>query len=237
MRIKERLAEKIAGEITLSPQPGKTIRKWREIFQISQTELARALGISPSVLSDYESGRRKSPGIKNIKRIVEALFEIDEKTGGRTIHKYTSMMEMPEGILEIMEYPYPIPATIFIEEIDGKVVNSPTDMEKKSVKGFTLVDSIKTIKTISSEDFTHLYGWSTERALVFTGIQYGRSPMIAVRVHPMKPTIVVYHKPNAIDNLAIKLADTENIPLVVTEISLDELIKRLISLREKEGWS
>ena len=234
MRIKDRLAEKIAGEITLSPNPGRTIRKWREIFEISQIELARVLGISPSVLSDYESGRRKSPGIKNIKRIVEALFEIDEKRGGKILHKYTSMMEVPEGIIEIMEYPYPIPALKFIETIDGKILNSPTDVDKKSIKGFTLVDSIKTIKTITSADFTHLYGWSTERALIFTGIQYGRSPMIAVRVHPMKPTMVVYHKPNAIDPLAIKLADMENIPLVLTNLSLDELIKRMISLRESE---
>ena len=234
MRIKDRLAEKIAGEITLSPNPGRTIRKWREIFEISQIELARVLGISPSVLSDYESGRRKSPGIKNIKRIVEALFEIDERRGGKILHKYTSMMEVPEGIIEIMEYPYPIPALEFIETIDGKILNSPTDVDKKSIKGFTLVDSIKTIKTITSADFTHLYGWSTERALIFTGIQYGRSPMIAVRVHPMKPTMVVYHKPNAIDPLAIKLADMENIPLVLTNLSLDELIKRMISLRESE---
>ena len=234
MRIKNSLAEKIAGEITLSPNPGRTIRKWREIFEVSQVELARVLDISPSVLSDYESGRRKSPGIKNIRRIVEALFEIDEKRGGKILHKYTSMMEVPEGIIEIMEYPYPISALDFIETIDGKILNSPTDVDKKSIKGFTLVDSIKTIKTITSADFTHLYGWSTERALIFTGIQYGRSPMIAVRVHPMKPTMVVYHKPNAIDPLAIKLADMENIPLVLTNLSLDELIKRIISLRESE---
>jgi len=185
MRIKNRLAEKIAGEITLSPQPGRTIRKWRIIFDISQTELAKTLGISPSVLSDYESGRRKSPGIQNIKRIIEALFEIDEKRGGKVLQKYASMTEGTEGILEIMEYPYAISVEKFIEAIEGKVANSPADMDKKSVKGFTLVDSIKTIKTISSTDFTRLYGWSTDRALVFTGIQYGRSPMIAVRVHPM----------------------------------------------------
>ena len=54
--------------------------------------------------------------------------------------------------------------------------------------------------------------------------------MIAVRVHPVKPTVVVYHKPGSVDSLAIKLAERENIPLVVTTISLDELKKKLISL-------
>ena len=88
MRVKDNLAEKIAGEITLSPDPGKTIRKWREIFEISQVELAKALDISPSVLSDYESGRRKSPRIKSVKKIVEALFKIDEERGGKVLHRY-----------------------------------------------------------------------------------------------------------------------------------------------------
>jgi putative transcriptional regulator len=232
MRIKNTLAEKIAGEITLSPKPGQTIRKWRTIFNISQTELAKTLGISPSVLSDYESGRRRSPGIQNIKRIIEGLFEIDERRGSKVLNKYSSMSEGSEGILEIMEYPYAIPVEGFIRKIEGRVANSPVDMEKKSIKGFTLVDSIKTIKTISSTDFTRLYGWSTERALVFTGIQYGRSPMIAVRVHPMKPIIVVYHKPNSVDPLAVKLADAENIPLVISNLTLDELVKRMIALGE-----
>ena len=54
--------EKIAGEITLAAEPGKTIRKWREEFGLSQYELADAMEVSHSVISDYESGRRKSPG-------------------------------------------------------------------------------------------------------------------------------------------------------------------------------
>lgn len=102
-----------------------------------------------------------------------------------------------------------------------------------TIKGFTLVDSIKTIKSLDSSDFIHLYGWSTERAIIFTGVQYGRSPMIAIKVHPVKPTVVVYHKPSAIDPLAIKLADAENIPLILTDIPLKELIERMRSLKRR----
>ena len=68
MNIKDALSEKIAGEITLSPKPGQTIRKWRGVFNISQTDLANFLQLSPSVISDYESGRRKSPGIQTVKK-------------------------------------------------------------------------------------------------------------------------------------------------------------------------
>jgi putative transcriptional regulator len=233
MNIKDALSEKIAGEITLSPKPGQTIRKWRNVFGISQTDLAKHLNLSPSVVSDYESGRRKSPGIQTVKRIIEALIKIDENHGGKILHKYDSMIETQEGILEIMEYPYSIPAEKFIKEIEGNVLTSSKIGLKKNVKGFTLVDSVKTIETINSGDYNRLYGWSTERAIIFTGIRYGRSPMIAIRVHPVKPTVVVYHKPGSVDSLAIKLADRENIPLVVTSMTLDDMKKKLVILGDK----
>jgi len=233
MNIKTALSEKIAGEITLSPKPGQTIRKWRGVFGISQTELARYLKLSPSVISDYESGRRKSPGIQTVKKIIDAFIEIDEKRGGKVLHQYDSMVDTQEGILEIMEYPYTIPAKEFIREIEGNILTSSEIGLKKNVKGFTLVDSVRTIETINSGDYNRLYGWSTERAIIFTGIRYGRSPMIAIRVHPVKPTVVVYHKPGSVDSLAVKLADRENIPLVVTNLSLEELKKRLIRLGGK----
>jgi putative transcriptional regulator len=232
MNIKNALSEKIAGEITLSPKPGQTIRKWRNVFDISQTELAGFLNLSPSVISDYESGRRKSPGIQTVKKIIEGFIEIDEKRGGKILHQYDSMIETNEGILEIMDYPYAVPANIFVKEIDGNILTSQDVSMKKNVKGFTLIDSIKTIETINSADYARLYGWSTERALIFTDIRYGRSPMIAVRVHPVKPMVVVYHRPGSVDPLAVKLAERENIPLVVTNISLDELKKKLIMLGE-----
>ena len=233
MNIKDALSEKIAGEITLSPKPGQTIRKWRSVFHISQTDLAKYLNLSPSVVSDYESGRRKSPGIQTVKKIIEAFVEMDEKRGGKILHQYDSMIETQEGILEIMEYPYSIPAKQFIREIEGNTLTTSEISLKKNVKGFTLVDSVKTIETINSGDYNRLYGWSTERAIIFTGIRYGRSPMIAIRVHPVKPTVVVYHRPGSVDSLAIKLADRENIPLVTTNMALDELKKKLVKLGDK----
>jgi len=229
MNVKDILAEKIAGEITLSPKPGQTIRKWRTAFEISQTELANFLELSPSVISDYESGRRKSPGILTVKKIIKAFLEIDEKNNkGKILRKYQFITKNPEGILDIMEYPYSIPIKKFVKGLRGKLLTSKMDMNM-NIKGFTLVDGIEIIKTINSTSYSTLYGWSTERALVFTGIRYGRSPMIAIRVHPVKPSVIVYHNPGAVDPLAIQLADQENIPLVVTNISLNELRKKLIT--------
>ena len=231
MGVKEVLAEKIAGEITLSPKPGETLRKWRTTFNIAQTELANHLGLAQSVISDYESGRRKSPGIASIKKIVNAFLEIDlKKHGGSIIQHYQSMVKSQDGIIEIMEYPYAIPVEKLIKEINGKVVTSPNISLERSVKGFTLIDGIETIKTITATNYPNLYGWSTERALIFTRVQFGRSPMIAIRIHPVKPALVVYHQPGGVDPLAVQLAERENMPLVITDMPLEDLRKKLIFL-------
>ena len=85
------LAEKIAGEITLSQSPGDTLRKWRRNFAITQTDLSNHMGMSPSVISDYESGRRKSPGIMIVSKIIDALLRIDESRGCNVLRAYENM--------------------------------------------------------------------------------------------------------------------------------------------------
>ena len=85
--------EKIAGEITLAAEPGKTIRKWREEFGLSQYELADAMGVSHSVISDYESGRRKSPGVAVIRKMVDAFLKLTRslwRCSLRPVRKKTS---------------------------------------------------------------------------------------------------------------------------------------------------
>ncbi len=75
------LREKIAGDIVLATEPGRAIRKWREEFGLSQHELAEVMDVSNSVISDYESGRRKNPGTAVVKRMVDAFLEVDLANG------------------------------------------------------------------------------------------------------------------------------------------------------------
>ncbi len=228
-RLKETLLEKMAGEITLSDDPGATLRKWRETFDFSQSELAHQLQVNPSVISDYESGRRKSPGIATIKRVVEAMVDMDESRGGHVVARFHSLINPTEGILDIVEYRRNVPALEFVDAIEGRALVL-ADIEEKKVQGYTLIDAVKAISTLNANDYVRVYGWSSERALVFSGIKYGRSPMIAIRVHPMKPSLVVYHQPEEVDKLAYRLAEFEQIPLITTDLPLDELQVRLRSL-------
>ena len=227
MSIKDRMAEKMAGEITLSREPGPTIRKWREIFETSQTELAEHLKVSPSVISDYESGRRKSPGTLTVQKIVRGLLAIDEERGNRVLRNYQSMMETNEAIIDIRELLIPVQMTKFVQAIDGEVLANEENLKDHELKGYTVIDSVKAITSLTAFEYMKIYGWTSERALIFTGISTGRSPMVAIRVHPMKPALIVYHKPEKMDDLALRLARTETIPLVVTRMPLDKLIETL----------
>ncbi len=226
--MREELREKIAGEITLSANPGRTIRKWREEFDVSQQELALSMSVSPSVISDYESGRRKSPGIVIVRRIVDSLIAIDEENGSQTLKRY-QLGVRSDCIISISEFRGGIRMDEFIAAIKGENV-TPAIETNKSIHGYTVVNSLKAITSLSSADYLKIYGWSSERALIFTDVHYGRSPMIAIRAHPLTPAMVVYHRPEAVDPLAKKLAQLEGLPLVVTDMDLDEMVSILESM-------
>lgn len=222
-RVEFQLREKIAGEIALSDQPGKTMRKWREELRISQTDLARHMRVSPSVISDYEAGRRSSPGIKTIRRLVDSLIEIDQRSGRRLSKRFE---EFSDVIPSMRDWPVGLKAADFLRKIEGKVLTHGLNV-RRIVNGYTVIDSIKAITTLDANDYLRIYGTTSERALLFTGVKYGRSPMIAIKAHPLKPAMVIYVKPENIDELAVKLAELENILLARTDLEVDELIARL----------
>lgn len=224
------LREKIAAEITLSAEPGKTIRKWREVFGISQNSLADSLGVSHSVVSDYESGRRKSPGTAMVRNIVDTFIQIDVANGSPVSKKYVPEEKL-DCIISSGEFSEGIEMEKFIGLISGKNLISEKQPHR-IVWGYTIIDSLKAITSLSSGDYTKIYGWSTERALIFTNVHYGRSPMVAVRAHPLTPALVVYVKPDNTDPLAIKLAKLEKIPLVTTELGVEEITESLGKFKE-----
>ncbi len=219
------LKDKISGEVVFSENPGKALRKWRRIFEVSQRELADKMGVSPSVISDYESDRRKSPGINFIRKVITALFEIDKSRGYKTISKYRELISGVnlDVIIDMKEYSRPLRFEEFLDVVNGRALVK-TD---RVVGGYTIIDSIKAILTLNAYDFYKLYGYTSERALIFTKVTTGRSPMVAVRVANLKPSVVVLHGLERVDEIAVKIAEMDNVGLVVTNLRIEELIDRL----------
>ncbi len=221
----------MAGEITLSDSPGKTLRKWREELKISQKEVAVFLNMSPSVISDYESGRRRSPGIRTIRRMVEALLDIDRISGRGVAKKF--MVNLHEAIPSMAEFLEPVEAAEIVDVIEGETLTPPSIL-RRQIHGYTVIDSLRAIATLDASDYPRVYGWSTERALLFTGVKYGRSPMVAVRTHFLKPAMVIYVQPENVDDLALKLAQLENLILAKTQMSPPEGHRGAGGIREED---
>jgi len=140
------------------------LRKWRGIFNATQSEIAKKIGVSPSVLSDYESGRRR-PGSAFLRKFVTALIEIDGERGYQVLSKYRYFIESDQSvILDIAEYQKSAEIREFCEVVEGETL---TDF-KKAIHGHTVIDSIKAILSLNAFDFYRLYGLTSERALIFT---------------------------------------------------------------------
>ena len=219
---------KIAGNVVASPDPGRAMRAWREKLAIKQVTLAKALNMSASVLSDYESGRRPSPGVQFVKKYIEALVNLDEGKG-RVVSRLVAS-EKDEAILSIGEFHSPVEASKILQALDARVLAG--DPEAVKLYGYTVVDSIKTIYALSGYDFYRIFGATTERALVFTKVGMGRSPLVAIRVSQLKPRVVVIHGPKEVDPLAVELARKEGLVLALSNAVAEEtMISALAALK------
>ncbi|MFO8115850.1 MAG: helix-turn-helix domain-containing protein [Halorubrum sp.] len=229
---REELSRRIAGEITLSDDPGATLRKWRTDFDVSQTELAEQLDVSSSVISDYESGRRESPGIGVVRRIVTGLLDIDERRGGGRLRQYARVLSAgfeSDIVHDLREYSTAVPVEEFYEAMDAtEVVRGDQD----HVNGHTVINSIEAITRLSSEEFYRLYGQSTDRALVFTKVTRGESPLVALRVVSPTPNAVVLHGIEAEDlwDHAADLARVDRFSLATSTRDLDDCLADLQAL-------
>jgi len=223
---RDELAEKVAGEVTLSEDPGATLRKWRMDFEIAQTDLAAELDVSPSVVSDYESGRRENPGIDVVRRVVEAILDIDERRGASHIRQHARVLSAgfdSDVVHDLREYSANLPIERYYEAIGATEL---AEGDRETVAGHTVIDSIEVIQRLSGDEFYNLFGRSTNRALVFTNVTRGESPLVALRVVTPTPNAVVLHGLEEADvwDHAPDIARIEGFSLAVSGRSLDELL-------------
>jgi putative transcriptional regulator len=208
------------------------MKKWREVFGIAQGELAEFLKISSSTISDYEGNRRKSPGIAVIRRFVDALFEIDLKKGGELVKRFQEASP-EQKFFEAIDFAKSVDAKKFAAAIEAKPLTGSRKLEDVQLFGCTILDSIKVILELPYESFVKIYSTTNQRALLFTQTTTGRSPMVAVRIAPIKPALVVLHELTAerVDKLAVRIAENEGIPLLVTQLKLEDVTKKLEALK------
>lgn len=225
------VAARVIGDVIMSPSPGRALKKWRELFNVTQADLAAKMNISPSVVSDYESGRRL-PGTRFLKKYVTALIELDELRGGYVLRNLSYLLagtdKLREAVLDMREFQEPMAAEEFCRRINAALI---VGTGRELVFGYTVVDSLKLVTEVPAQDYVKLYGMTTQRAAIFTGVTTGRSPMVAVKAMQaglggLKPALVVLHGVEEPDELGVLVAKSENIPLAVCRL---KTVKELLS--------
>jgi len=141
------------------------------------------------------------------------------------------MIPLLSSVIDMSEFTLPIELDKFLDVIEGRiVVEAP---QPTYIHGYTVIDSIKAILSLTGSDFMRLFGTSTERALIFTKVTAGRSPMVALKVIDIRPSLVVLHgpQPDKIDKLGMKIATSMRVPLAVSMIEdVYELVEKLRGL-------
>jgi len=219
---REELSRRIAGEITLSDDPGATLRKWRTDFDVSQTELADQLDVSSSVVSDYESGRRESPGRR---RPADGRWALGHR---RATRRRAAPTVRARPLCRVRERHRPRPPRV----LDGSPPKSSTRRwaRRRSCAASRTTSTATPSSTrsrrspVSSEEFYRLYGQSTNRALVFTNVTRGESPLVALRVVSPTPNAVVLHgiEDGDLWDHAADLARVDGFSLAISTRDLDD---------------
>ena len=69
-----------------------------------------------------------------------------------------------------------------------------------------------------------LYGYSSERALIFSKARSGRSSMVALKVTNLRPGLVVLQNSKNVDDLAKRIGENESIPIASTKIKDSDIL-------------
>jgi putative transcriptional regulator len=162
---------------------------------------------------------------------VDALFEMDNARGNPILSKLSvELGQESDQYFETHEFATSISALDFAKLINAKVVVNEELMKVKKIYGYTLMDSLKVILDMPFTQFHKLYGTMSERAFLFTRVSTGRSPMVVIRVTPMKPSLVILHGIDEVDKLALKIAEKEQIPVLITKTDLPKIREALNKL-------
>jgi len=226
----ELVGERIAGNIAWSPDTGMALRKWRRKFNASQLEVAKLMGVKPSVITDYEKGRR-TPGVKFLRKYVKALVDVDRERGYGIVKELAKSFGINvDYILDLGDFYHEVSYDELVKALGGILVNS--FIPEEPIYGYVIVDSIKSITLLSGNEYYQLLSFSVNRALIFTKVTTGRSPMVALKVAPMKPKVVGLHRPVKVDPLSIYLSEVERVPIIVSTLNSEkELVERLRELK------
>ena len=224
--IKDLIGKKIAGDIVYSQDHGLALKKWRKRFRVTQRDLALKIGIMPSVISDYESSRRKSPGIRVVKRLIDVLMLIDEERGGKTIEELAKefiQANISDAILDTQDMGE-ISTGFFDKKLEIEYFVKP--VKAKSI-GYVFLDAYKAITNLSYPELIKMFSIANDSILILDNVNNGRTTLPIIKITGLRPSLIILATKSKPDELAIKVAESIKVGLATTPLKREEILKRL----------
>jgi putative transcriptional regulator len=164
-----------------------------------------------------------------------ALLSLDERNGGQVVAAFVRLMDVSlvdlNIVLAMSDFTSPITIKEFCDYLKCSVKTGVKLLDRE-IYGYTLVDVERAVKELNSDAFLKLFGATTERCLIFTNVNTGRAPLIAIKSQEFKPSLVILHGVTEVDLLALELSEQMKIPLAVTKTgSVDTLIRELRGIK------
>lgn len=225
----QELFQKILGDVAANEEYGLVMKKWRELFGVTQMQVANELGVKPSVISDYESNRRKSPGIVFIRKYVLALLKLKSSAAHEEIKKQIDITKESNNLL-IRNFTKPKPSSRIIRLFNAKLLTKNNDL---LINGcvFFLDNISKLLTRLPTYKLLRELKKGGKYCYVFSNVKSGRIPLIMLSIlskfnKTAMPTLIIFQSNSfKMSNFAKKTAEKRNITLAVTNKDLTKLKK------------
>jgi putative transcriptional regulator len=139
-------------------------------------------------------------------------------SGGKIIKDFSHIPSnniLSDAVLDLKEFSAPVLIKDFCKAIGAEVMTK--EDPQGHIYGYTVIDSMKAIMELPPTELVKLYGLTSERALIFTGANRGRSSMVALKVTNLRPSLVILQGASTVDELAKRIAEIERIPLAISK--------------------
>jgi putative transcriptional regulator len=231
------LLQIILGDIAANENYGLVMKKWRELFNITQSRIAKELQIKQSVISDYENNRRKSPGIEFIRKYTQSLINIGKKERKKEYETIIEDLGLKKEVNKLFagEFKTKIGSKEVINLLNGtQILAQPSQSSFQNYLFFsdkitnivTKQPSYKLLKDLKSKK---------ETVYIFSHVRTGKVPLILLKMMSklnrleMPKLIIFQSKGFKLSSFARKIAKNNNISIAVTREE-KENIKKLLNV-------
>ncbi|MBN1924107.1 MAG: helix-turn-helix domain-containing protein [Nanoarchaeota archaeon] len=234
------LIQIILGDIAANEDYGLVMKKWRELFNITQSRIAKELKIKQSVISDYENNRRKSPGIEFIRKYTTGIVSIASKENKKEYESVIESLELNKESSKLLRGVFKksmnnsqiiklLKATQIISQENQSLFKDFVFFSDNLSKILTKQPSLKLIKSLKSNN---------EIVYIFSRVKSGKIPLITLKLLSKinkidLPKLIIFQSDKfKISSLARRIAKNNNICIAVTKEN-NNTIRELLDVNAK----